>query len=548
MADPNQQEEAAANMSAGGAPVPASVESAPPPPEVPELAYWCYQCRREVNVAANGEVVCPTCGSGFLEDMTTADMGGALPGQRALLQGQQTRHLRWGLAGLPPTRLIRILQLLSADNAAAAAAADAMETGPGTGGEASRREAGSTPSEGTPISEASPSEGGAGAQRRERTGLSADRSEAEVGTESSDRPRRRLGERTEGRLRWLTVERAGSRPAAVPGSTEGRSADDNAAAEPMEDVTGPEGRVARIRNSDDEYEEINDAEMEDAENGEASRVDRLSGDNFFVLMQNLIGRNYQLQVIFPAADIVGNPGDYLDSRGFEQWLNQIAENDSARKGAPPAAKDVVDALPTILIDGGESSRHTPVQCAVCKERLEVGSEAKQLPCMHLYHSACIFPWLALRNTCPVCRLELRTDDMDYEERRRWRRDRGDGDGEEGSDRGGGEDGPAHASGGQRSANSGRESGESGGDDGPRGGAGGSSGRSRQESGGRVEEAEAGCTTAMPAAQQCGGGESSPTMPLVVAGSDRTRELGKVDRFLPNRRKRNASRRPEGGHE
>ncbi|KAG6506867.1 hypothetical protein ZIOFF_032199 [Zingiber officinale] len=114
---------------------------------------------------------------------------------------------------------------------------------------------------------------------------------------------------------------------------------------------------------------------------------------------------------------VGNPEDYVDARGFEELLEQLAAADNSRRGAPPAAASSVRDLPSVVISD-DHERHGTQICAVCKDPLAVDTEAKQLPCNHLYHSFCIVPWLKLRNSCPVCRHELPTDDPEYEETKR----------------------------------------------------------------------------------------------------------------------------------
>ncbi|CAF1929312.1 unnamed protein product [Brassica oleracea] len=53
--------------------------------------------------------------------------------------------------------------------------------------------------------------------------------------------------------------------------------------------------------------------------------------------------------------------------------------------------------------------------SICKELFALGNETTQLPRLHLYHGQCIVPWLSARNSCPLCRFELPTDDKDYEE-------------------------------------------------------------------------------------------------------------------------------------
>ncbi|GJN07142.1 hypothetical protein PR202_ga24944 [Eleusine coracana subsp. coracana] len=110
---------------------------------------------------------------------------------------------------------------------------------------------------------------------------------------------------------------------------------------------------------------------------------------------------------------IGNPGDYVDARQFEMLLDQFAEDNNTGRGAPPAAKSIVENLPSVVISTNHKT-NDDVTCPVCKDNMPVKAVAKQLPCAHLYHSSCILPWLSYRNTCPVCRYELPTDDLEYE--------------------------------------------------------------------------------------------------------------------------------------
>ncbi|EEF30571.1 E3 ubiquitin-protein ligase Praja-2 [Ricinus communis] len=114
---------------------------------------------------------------------------------------------------------------------------------------------------------------------------------------------------------------------------------------------------------------------------------------------------------------VGNSRDYLDARGFEELLEHLAETDSSRRGAPPAAVSFVNSLPLVIVNE-EHEKHDGLACAICKDVLSIGTEVNQLPCFHLYHPSCILPWLSARNSCPLCRFELPTDDKDYEEGKR----------------------------------------------------------------------------------------------------------------------------------
>nr|XP_018439272.1 PREDICTED: uncharacterized protein LOC108811683 isoform X2 [Raphanus sativus] len=98
-------------------------------------------------------------------------------------------------------------------------------------------------------------------------------------------------------------------------------------------------------------------------------------------------------------------------------VNYIEQAEAGIRGNPPAAKRVVEDLPVVKLTLEEGA----MVCAVCKDEMVLEEEVKRLPCRHLYHGECITPWLGIRNTCPVCRFELPTDDLEYERHRRSQR-------------------------------------------------------------------------------------------------------------------------------
>lgn len=112
--------------------------------------------------------------------------------------------------------------------------------------------------------------------------------------------------------------------------------------------------------------------------------------------------------------------EYNYTAEYEMLFGQFAESENAIMGKPPAAKNVVKNLPLVVLSEEDLKKNNLI-CAVCKDEMGVGEKARQLPCHHRYHGDCILPWLGIRNTCPVCRHELPTDDPDYERRKRDQR-------------------------------------------------------------------------------------------------------------------------------
>ncbi|XP_022884717.1 E3 ubiquitin-protein ligase CIP8-like isoform X2 [Olea europaea var. sylvestris] len=136
------------------------------------------------------------------------------------------------------------------------------------------------------------------------------------------------------------------------------------------------------------------------------------------ILMGIEDHSVELRFHVPESDtFIGNPGDYVDAAGYEVVLQNLVENDNeGRRGAPPASKEAVEGLENMVIRKEEAL----LACAICKDSLNVGDMVKKLPCGHEYHGDCIIPWLVSRNSCPICRFELPTDDPEYEEERKKR--------------------------------------------------------------------------------------------------------------------------------
>ncbi|CAM8886554.1 unnamed protein product [Rhodiola kirilowii] len=100
---------------------------------------------------------------------------------------------------------------------------------------------------------------------------------------------------------------------------------------------------------------------------------------------------------------VGLLGDYAIGQNLDLLLQHLIENDPNRYGTPPAKKEAVGAMPTVKVKDN-------LQCSICLDDFEMGADAKEMPCKHKFHDGCIFRWLELHSSCPVCRYQLSADD------------------------------------------------------------------------------------------------------------------------------------------
>ncbi|CAM9726585.1 unnamed protein product [Laminaria digitata] len=74
----------------------------------------------------------------------------------------------------------------------------------------------------------------------------------------------------------------------------------------------------------------------------------------------------------------------------------------------PASAAAIAALPQETLGEGSLSRMAgddegARQCCICLDNLGAGDVMTRLPCLHLYHAACIKRWLHTSGTCPQCK-------------------------------------------------------------------------------------------------------------------------------------------------
>ncbi|XP_017421004.1 E3 ubiquitin-protein ligase RZF1 isoform X3 [Vigna angularis] len=136
----------------------------------------------------------------------------------------------------------------------------------------------------------------------------------------------------------------------------------------------------------------------------------MDSPNPFLSINNIPNRPGPGPLPFPLPRAV-DTRDYFFGPGLNELIEQITEND--RQGPAPAPERAIKSIPTVKIVSAHLKENS--QCPVCQEEFEVGGEARELACKHIYHSDCIVPWLRLHNSCPVCRQEVSVPSSSSEE-------------------------------------------------------------------------------------------------------------------------------------
>lgn len=79
---------------------------------------------------------------------------------------------------------------------------------------------------------------------------------------------------------------------------------------------------------------------------------------------------------------------------------------------PPEGPAVTALLDQVPVHTLQETSTEP--CVVCREPMLAGEEVRRLPCLHVFHQACIDQWLRRRPTCPLD--NLRVEDLLHQQR------------------------------------------------------------------------------------------------------------------------------------
>lgn len=83
---------------------------------------------------------------------------------------------------------------------------------------------------------------------------------------------------------------------------------------------------------------------------------------------------------------------------------------------PPAMTEAqLQELPKVTITKAQVK--ASMECSVCFVKLKSKEKVRELPCNHMYHEKCIFPWLQTNPSCPTCRAPIMSDqeEEDFED-------------------------------------------------------------------------------------------------------------------------------------
>lgn len=86
-----------------------------------------------------------------------------------------------------------------------------------------------------------------------------------------------------------------------------------------------------------------------------------------------------------------------------EMLLELDEQAKSSKNNELEVTILLSQMPVTRVPASGSSRCS--QCSICLENMEVGEEVRTLPCMHIFHRACIDKWVSMPGVFPKCPID-----------------------------------------------------------------------------------------------------------------------------------------------
>lgn len=93
-------------------------------------------------------------------------------------------------------------------------------------------------------------------------------------------------------------------------------------------------------------------------------------------------------------------------------IDRMIENDEEINRKNLDLNKILNYLP-ISIYSNRSGKE--FECIICQEKIKQGEEISSLPCIHIFHTTCILPWIIKKNKCPLCGVEVNLRNLIGEE-------------------------------------------------------------------------------------------------------------------------------------
>jgi hypothetical protein len=70
------------------------------------------------------------------------------------------------------------------------------------------------------------------------------------------------------------------------------------------------------------------------------------------------------------------------------------------------SKELLKYIPTSVVSKEKKPSDSNYRCIICLSEFQVGEKESILPCLHIFHSACIETWINNKQWCPICKYDI----------------------------------------------------------------------------------------------------------------------------------------------